>query len=142
MKPTDRITQINARLLAAGLAPLDSEQCAVLSVTPLTQSDREQIEGLFETLCGRCGVDCADLNPLDPIPAGWENSSTGGGCTALTRKCGRLTWLIVDSLEAPTSADEPCTLALYIGAEGEQVAWWECSCLAEAVTIAEGAKDI
>ncbi len=64
MNTSDRITQINARLLAAGLAPLDSEQRAILSVTPLTQSDREQIEGLFETLCGRCGVDCADLNPL------------------------------------------------------------------------------
>jgi len=53
-----------------------------------------------------------------------------------------LEWLItqVDDPSAPTNPDEPCTLGFYL--RGDPVLTWHCSCLAEALQIAEGAKTL
>ncbi len=72
-------------------------------------------------------------------PAGWNLIGTGGGCTAFARDLsGNLRWLITDDAEAPVAADAPCTLSLLNGSD--HLLFWECSCLSEALAIADGSK--
>ena len=75
-------------------------------------------------------------------PTGWKTIDTGGGCTAFHRAIpdSIMEWGITqfDAPTSPTSPDEPCVLTLWL--LGSTVLQWHCSCLAEAVQIAEGAK--
>jgi hypothetical protein len=86
--------------------------------------------------------------PLQP-PKGWHFVETGGGCTAFTRTVALASprsqslddtyWLITEGEgAAPTDPLKPCLLTL----TGDNIneIWWECSCLAEAMCIAEGAR--
>lgn len=77
------------------------------------------------------------------VPPGWHVAYTGGGCTALRRDVINtgLEWLITDigSPSAPTRAGDACRLGLFSESEGH-ILQWHCSCLAEAVQIAEGAQ--
>jgi hypothetical protein len=76
------------------------------------------------------------------LPTGWQEISTGGGCTAWSKdKQGYVTatWLITDGECAyPVEEHAPCLLGLYNDAD--QVCYWECSCLAQALEIANSAK--
>lgn len=78
------------------------------------------------------------------IPDNWILAETGGGCTALFLAVpdSVLEWLVTQDEDpsAPTNPDEPCTLGLYM--RGDTVLIWHCSCLAEALQIAEGAKTL
>lgn len=79
-------------------------------------------------------------------PNGWVSSGTGGGCTAFEKQIegrfGDPYWLITDDDDAiePTNPDARCCLGFYI--DGSVRIQWHCSCLAEAVSIAEGATVI
>lgn len=77
------------------------------------------------------------------IPDNWYVIETGGGCTALFRRLANseLQWLItqIGDPSAPEHASDACVLGLYD--DNDQVLLqWHCSCLAEALQIAEGAK--
>ena len=78
------------------------------------------------------------------IPDNWNLIETGGGCTALFLAVpdSILEWLItkVDDPSAPDDANEPCTLGM--SDDGTTIVFWHCSCLAEALQIAEGAKTL
>lgn len=80
------------------------------------------------------------------IPDNWTLQETGGHCTALVRAWGRNDeWLItqVNDPSAPEDPDAPCVLGMYLdGVNDNPVAQWHCSCLAEALQIAEGAKTL
>lgn len=79
------------------------------------------------------------------IPDNWILAETGGGCTAFIWASGNnIEWLITqpEDPSAPTDPNAPCVLGLYINGETEPVLQWHCSCLAEALQIAEGAKTL
>lgn len=75
-------------------------------------------------------------------PTGWKFANQGGGASDLYRDIPNtvLEWGItqLDAPTAPDSPDEACVLTLW--SRGDAVLQWHCSCLAEAVQIAEGAK--
>jgi len=82
------------------------------------------------------------------IPNGWQFVETGGGCMAFSRDIATKTssrqfaddpyWLITEGDGvAPTDPSKPCRLTL-TGYTINEI-YWECSCLAEAMCIAEGA---
>jgi len=77
-------------------------------------------------------------------PPGWAVQETGGHCTALYRAIedSVLEWLItqVDDPSAPEDPNAPCVLGFYM--RGDVTLQWHCSCLAEALQIAEGAKTL
>lgn len=141
MTPIERIEAVNALLVAKGFHLLDDEQRALL-LQP--NPDRVEIRGMFEQFASRLGVECEDLNPFPklPTPAGWSVISTGGGCEAWHRRTGNLMWLLTDECEVPLDGDAAVLLGLYAGEAEEQLCFWECSCVAEALAIADGAKPI
>lgn len=74
-------------------------------------------------------------------PINWTVIETGGGCTALWREHDHdHEWLITKDGDpsAPDDANEPCTLGL--SDDGATIVYWDCSCLAEALEIANSAK--
>lgn len=78
-------------------------------------------------------------------PPGWAVQETGGHCTALVRGLGHNNEWLITQLEDPSAPEDPnapCVLGLYINGETEPVLQWHCSCLAEALQIAEGAKTL
>jgi hypothetical protein len=74
------------------------------------------------------------------VPEGWADVSTGGGCNAWSKESGcGVCFMITDGdSQCPTDASEPCGLILYN--EGNQVCFWDCTCLAQALEIANSAK--
>ncbi len=83
MKTSALITEMNRRIAAAGLDPLDAEQVALL----MAGTDASQIAGIFDELRDRCGVDCDDLRTAGALKheltrLGFALHGTGGGCVA------------------------------------------------------------
>lgn len=76
------------------------------------------------------------------IPKGWKIIETGNGASEIYRAIpdSVLEWSIVDRLDpvAPTDPSEQCRL--YLNVCGGQLVVWHCSCVAEAVQIANSAK--
>ena len=79
-------------------------------------------------------------------PKGWDEINTGGGCTAFCKENNDadVYWLITkqDDPSSPTNPSDPCTLSLNMDAESPMILKWECSCLAEAVMVAESSSYI
>ena len=79
---------------------------------------------------------------MHTIPKGWALTHQGGGATDLYRCVPNsvLEWGItqIGAPTAPESPDDPCTLTLW--SRGDAILQWDCSCLAEAIQIAEGAR--
>ena len=75
-------------------------------------------------------------------PPGWKLIDMGGGSTSLYLPIpdSMMEWGItqVGAPIAPTSSDEPCVLTLW--QMHDALIQWDCSCLAEATQIAEGAR--
>jgi hypothetical protein len=79
-------------------------------------------------------------------PEGWFHTETGGGCTAFIKQIPKqhtdVEWLITDDNDpsAPTDPNAKCCLSYSYN--GSILLQWNCSCLAEALTIQAGANHL
>jgi len=136
---TDELTHLlNAWYEEQGIEPLSADE--YLHDEALSKDQRDWIT----RFCAKWDESQSREDGVLVVPPGWECQSTGGGCTAWFREAGEFHWMLTrdeDPYE-PNDPDAPCVLGIYDNEDTNRFLQWHCSCLAEALQIAEGAKTL